>query len=329
MTSPSAGRHRRTPIRRTLPLAVAGGAAVVLVAVAVGATVLVTGRWGATDTSAPTHEPSTTTTAAPTPAQVEEPVALDGTRTVRVRDEVVTVTETTTVAGGDAVVLAPARRSSDSALALSGVQLVAEDGTATAFTDPVTVTTGRTITVLGTYRMLSCPDLLPVTWPSPAVPRGGGWSRTWTRTSEPLRTADTLCPRAAPTARRLPGLSARLGGSAGPGDLPAVRVVVRRASDPAGTAPFVVRRIGALGGLAAEAPRISTHACGAAPCVLALRPGRSQALPVQVVESCPDTRPRSDRLTFVVGTGTGPRGPRLWAVDVPGLGRWLDRHACR
>ena len=131
------------------------------------------------------------------------------------------------------------------------------------------------------------------------------------------------------SAASLPGLSARLVGAA-PGSPPVARIVLAWAGAP-DRVRLVVDRVGSLGGLAAEAPQAAGDACPASGCALALVSSSAHArgvLPVQPVESCPSARPRTDRLTLVAWTDTGPRRPRVWAVSVPGLGRWLDHHVC-
>ena len=261
-----------------------------------------------------------------TPVAEQAPAALTGTRTVRARGGVVTIVEEVTVSSGEGVSVAPARRSTDPALQLTGVQVLAEDGTATTFVDPVSLGAERTLRVRGSYRLRSCPDLLPVTWPSPMTVTGDpGWSRTWTRTSEPLRTGQTLCPKARATAGALAGLSARLVAGKPPGNPPEVRLRLRWQ----GATRLVVQRVGSLGGLAAESPPAPSGAEGASGFVLVVPPGSSRPLRVQPVESCPNARPRSDRLTLLAWTDARGKPARLVAVGVPGLGRWLDRQVCR
>jgi hypothetical protein len=290
---------------------------VLAVALAVAATLLLSGG----EAAAPTGSPPTPAPATPGPASSPAaPVVLTGTRVVQARAGVVTIVDSVTVTDGEAVSVGPARRSRDPALVLTGVQLLAEDGTATTFRDPVSLGADRTLTVRGTYRLRACPDLLPVSWPSPMAVSGPEWSRTWTRTSEPLRTAQTLCPRARSRAPELPGLRARLVGGDPPGDPPEVQVRLRWR----GSGSLVVTGIGSAGGLAAAAP-----AAGEGGARLLTVPARaSAALRLQPVESCPNARPRGDRLTLLTDPRTR-RGPgRLVAVTVPGLGRWLDRHVC-
>lgn len=291
-------------------------------ALAVGATLVLTGGDpGAAPSAGATSSRSPTSTSSPEPTAV----ALTGTRSVRARGGVVTIVEKVTVSDGDGVSVAPARRSSDPALQLTGVQVLAQDGTATSFGEPVSLGAERTLTVRGTYRLRACPDLLPVTWPSPMTVAGSDWSRTWTRTSEPLRTAETLCPKARPRARPLPGLSARLVDGTPPGNPPEVRLRMRWR----GATGLVIERVGSLGGLAAESPPATSGAGDASGLVLSVRPGTSQPLRVQPVESCPNARPRSNRLTLLAWTDARGKPARLVSVGVPGLGRWLDRHVCR
>jgi hypothetical protein len=236
----------------------------------------------------------------------------------------VTVLEAVTVTEGDAVSIAPALRSSEPALELTGVQVLAEDGTATSFTEAVTLSADRTLTVRATYRMRSCPDLLPVTWPSPMRVAAEA-SRSWTRTSEPLRTAQTLCPKARAKAKPLRGLTARVATAVPPGKPPEVRVVLRWR----GSSRMVVNGVGALGGLAAEAVATNRPPCDRSGCSLSLAPGFAGPLRVQPVESCPDARPRGDRMTLLAWTSSRGKPARLVSVQVGGLGRWLDRHVCR
>jgi hypothetical protein len=318
MEQPERGRHRRAPKRRSVPLAVVGVGSVGLVALAVAATAVLTDD-GPAGTATPAATATVTESASPTSA----PVAVTGTRDVQVRRGVVTVVEELSVADGADVVVAPARRSTDPALRLTGARLLAEDGSSTAFDEPVTLGADRTLTVQGTYRLLSCPDLLPVAWPSPAAPQGGSWSRTWTRSSEPLRTGPTLCPSDRSTARTLPGLSARIGG--GPaGSPPFARVTLRWS----GQAPLALDDIGALSDLAADvvAARSAGSGCPRTGCIGPLPRSSPVTLDIQPVEDCPDAAPRPDRLTLVLRQADGPR--RVIAVAVPGLGRWLDRHVC-
>lgn len=305
-----------------MPLAATVVGAVVLVAVAVGVTAWLGSR-GDTPLSSP--EPTATTTVTERATASAQPVTLTGTRDVRVSGEVVTVVEATTVDDGDGVVIGPAARSSDPALELTGVDVVAEDGTLSAFDAPVTLTAGRTITVQGTYRLRDCPDLLPVDWPSPTDVAGRGWSRTWTRSSEPLRTGPTLCKGKPSTAPALPALSARLSGPSSGTAPRSVRVVLRWSGHP----PLVVDDVGALSDLAGDTvlARSPLAGCPAAGCIGTVHGEIGRVIEVRPVEACPDPAPRPDRLTLVVRTGHGRA--RVVAVSVPGLGRWLDSHVCR
>lgn len=296
--------------------------AVALVALAVAATAALTGRKDVPTASGP---PTATATVTESPTPTSAPAAVSGTRDIQVRGDVVTVVEELSVVDGSDVVLAPSRRSTDPALTLTDTRLLAEDGSSTAFDEPVTLGMDRTVTVQGTYRLRSCPDLLPVAWPSPTTVQGTGWSRTWTRTSEPLRTGPTLCPGEPSTARALPGLSARLSGNGGSGTPPAARVTLRWS----GAAPLALDRVGALSDLAADVPgaRPDGGGCPRTGCLGPLPRSSSLVLVVQPVEGCPDAAPRPDRLTLALRVAGGPS--RVVVVDVPQLGRWLQQNVCR
>lgn len=321
MDTTTRGRHRRAPARRGVPLAATVVGAVLLVAAAVSVTAWLGSRG---DTSGPTAEPTTTSTVTERASPTESPVTLTGTRDVRVDGDVVTVVEDTTVADGDGVVVRPATHSTDPALQLTAVDVVAGDGTLTTFDSPVTLTSGRSLTVQGTYRLRDCPDLLPVDWPSPTEVVGRDWARTWTRSSEPLRTAPTLCkgkPSSAPMWREL---SARLVTTAA-GTVPgSVRIVLGWT----GTPPLVVDDVGALSDLAGDTvlSRSPLDGCPDTGCIGTIR-GPGLVLEVRPVEACPDPAPRPDRLTLVVRPGDGRT--RVVGVAVPGLGRWLDSRVCR
>lgn len=321
MEQPTRGRHRRAPVRQRLPLTVATVGAVVLVAATVTVTTAVTGNHA----DRPPATAGDVTTTSPGSATANgAPADLAATRDVAVRRDVVTVVETVTVMGGEGVVVAPATGSGEPALDLIRVQLLAEDGTQAPLADPVSLGAGRSITVQGSYRLRSCPDLLPSAWPSPVSIRGSAWSRSYTRTSEPLRTGPTLCPGRQSQADVLAGLSARIGDGEAGGRPPSVRVRLRWQ----GPGRLAVDGVGALSDLAAL-PVVVRGGPGHCPdqgCIGTPGPA-GLALDVQPVEACPNQAPRPDRLTLLVRVAGGQ--PRLVVVEVPGLGHWLGRTVCR
>jgi hypothetical protein len=239
------------------------------------------------------------------PAQPTSRAQLEATRLVTVSGSRVTVRETTQVADGGPVSVAPTNKQPAVGIEPGAVTVVGEDGSRQPFTEPVSLQTGRSITVQGSYRLSDCPDLLPTQWPSPIVVVPGDWTRTFTRVEGPQRTARALCPPKKSNAKQLRGLG---GTMVVRGRQPIVRLSWSKPR------ALTVRAVGSASGVAVSArgPRCRDG------CVARAKPRSSVRIALRPLEACP-IRGKSNLLTLRVSFSSG--GPRTVGLNVKGLGR--------
>ncbi|MFZ0324509.1 MAG: hypothetical protein WAN48_10300 [Actinomycetes bacterium] len=311
-TARARGRHRRAAARRFVP-------ARVLVLAVVAAVVVAAVGAAAVTASLVRDDPAPTPTATPpSPSPDRSSSSPQAASQVEVRREVqvngttVTVDEQYTVASGDDIALAPRTASSDPALGVKALRTVAQDGTEAPFTEPVLVSTGRSLSVRGVYELRYCPDLVPLAWPTTTTVRGAAFTVDVVRSDEPLRNASAVCPRATSQAVDDPRLTVTRFAASGRSAL--VRLLWR------GPKPALVRGVGAPGGFPLDGVG---RGCGSG-CVARLAPGVPTGIEVRPVDGCPMRASGSDRLPLLVEVGSSSRIVR---VDAAGLGRWFAR-AC-
>ena len=205
--TPRGGRHRapkpsHRPTARVLPLL-----AVLLVIglVAVGGYAYI-----ASDDDAPSATTTSSTTTEHEGSVTVERSVVESTRDTSVKDNVVTVREVVSLLEGPEISVGPQNARPAAGLEWKSSSLANEDGTTPTFDQAVTVQNGRSVTVVGTYRLTNCPDVLPVWWPTPARIYGSSWDRTFTRLRVPQFTARAMCPKARSKATELPGLSGKM-----------------------------------------------------------------------------------------------------------------------
>ena len=277
---------------------------------AVVVTALVTVLLTDGDDPATTPSPSASSTPAQptTTPPASDPSRIEVERRVEVNGTTVTVDERYTVQQGAEVVLAPQTVAGEPTLQLQALRTVAQDGTEAAFTDPVTVSLGRSLATRGVYRLRYCPDIISLAWPSTASVTGADYAVDVVRSDEPLRTAAAICPAARSDAKQEQQLRATVKKSG-----PRTATLTLTWS---GKRDLTVVAIGAPSGLPLDGVG---RPCGSE-CVADVRPGRKSRVELRPVEGCPRPAAASDRLPLLLNT-SGQRTVR-W-VSAPGLGRWF------
>jgi len=241
---------------------------------------------------------------------------VEATRDTKVRGATVTVRESISLVGGTEVRIAPDDAKPAAGLQWRSSSLVNEDGTTPAFDAPLALTEGGSITIVGTYRLTRCPDLLPTSWPTPVKIVGGNWERTFTRTQVPLRTARAICPKANSSAKELRGLSGVM--------LRSRAAVVRLRWE--GKSPLVIDIVGA----ASEVAVLTRASACKGECVTQIKRNSTARIALRPVDRCA-IGGRSNQLTLQVtktdgasgasgsSGGTPNSGNRMVSVSVPGL----------
>lgn len=253
-------------------------------------------------------------TSAPQSAHPATALATDAvsvTRTVTVRGTTVTVLERYTASAGDPVVLTPGRSTGQATLLPLSLVSVAQDGSQTPFSSPVTIPAGGNASFRGVYRLRYCPDLVPVAWPVTATVSPSHTPVQVTRSDVPLREAAAVCPGVPPSAVAAGGLHASAW-------KPRSNVATLRLRWH-GPGTLTVVAVGAPGGFPLQAVG---RRCGAQ-CVTQVHPGATASLQLRPVENCPTSPQRSDGLPLLVRTGR-TSASTVVAVSVPGLGRWFS-----
>ena len=184
----------------------------------------------------------------------------------------VTVRESISLVGGGDVRVAPQSAKPAAGLVWLSSSLINEDGTTPAFDAPLALTEGGNVTIVGTYRLTRCPDLLPTSWPTPVKIVGGDWKRTFTRSQVPLRTARAICPRADSSAKELRGLSGVM--------LRSRAAVVRLRWE--GKSPLVIEVVGA----ASEVAVLTRSSACKGECVAQIKRNSTARLALRPVDRC-------------------------------------------
>ena len=233
-----------------------------------------------------------------------KPATLEATRIVDVDGSVVTVRETTRVTAGGPVIVAPSHRKLAVGLSARRAVVAGEDGSTEPFVDRTPIAPGRSITIVGTYKLSNCPDLLPTQWPSPVVVVPGRWSRTYIRNEAPVRTAQAICKSAKSSAKNL----AAIQGAMTKHRKPTVRLTWR------GSKSLTVQAIGSASGVAA----IGHGRRCAGDCVAATKRRSNFRLSLRPLERCA-IGGKSNQLTLRVSVGNSR--PRTISLNVRELGR--------
>jgi len=243
-----------------------------------------------------------------TPSATESVV--EATRETNVRGDTVTVRESISVVNGGDVRIAPDNAQPPPGLVWQSSSLANEDGTTPAFDAPLALTAGANVTVVGTYRLTRCPELLPTSWPTPVRLVGSAWERTYTRTQVPLRTARGICPEATSTAKELRGLSGAM--------LRSRAAVVRLRWQ--GKSPLVIDVVGA----ASEVAVLTRSSACKGECIAQVKRNSSVRLAMRPVDRCA-IGGRSNLLTLQVSKSPAPSnarqpdGSRMVGLTVPRL----------
>lgn len=240
--------------------------------------------------------------------------AVSVTRTVNVHGTTVTVVEKYTASSAAQVVLAPARGTGQVTLLPLSLMQVAQDGSQTPFTAPITVPAGGNATLRGVYRLRYCPDLVPLAWPTTSTVSPSSAAVQVTRSDVPLRTAAAVCPGVPPSAVAAGGL--RASGWKARGGVATLRLRWH------GSGTLTIVAVGAPGGFPLQGVG---RRCGSQ-CVTQVHSGSAASLQLRPVEQCPTSAQRSDGLPLLVRTGHRHTSTVV-AVSVPGLGRWFS-NAC-
>ncbi len=254
-------------------------------------------------------EPDTT---ASTPDVTAKPATLEATRNVSVHGAVVTVRETTHVVSGGPIVVTPSSRKLALGLSPQKTAVAGEDGSIQPFKGPTPVATGRSITIVGTYRLTDCPDLLPSHWPSPVAVVPGRWSRTYIRNEAPVRTAQAICKSAKSSTKNLSDLR----GVMTKARKPTLRLTWRDSK------PLTVLAIGSASGVAA----IGSGPGCADDCVATTKPRSTFRMSLRPLERCAIGR-RSNQLTLRVSVGND--GPKTVGINVSQLGQTMCKASAR
>jgi hypothetical protein len=241
-----------------------------------------------------------------------KPAKLEATRVVDVDGKVVTVRETTRVAAGGPIIVAPSHRKLAVGLSARKAVVAGEDGSTEPFMHPTPVAPGRSITIVGTYKLADCPDLLPIQWPSPIVIVPGRWSRTYIRNEAPVRTAQAICKSAKSTAKNLSVIR----GVMTKHRKPTVRLTWRDSRT------LTVQAIGSASGVAA----IGHGRRCADDCVATAKPRSTFQLSLRPLERCA-IGGKSNQLTLRVSVGNNR--PRTISLNVRELGRTLCKASAR
>jgi len=310
------GRHRAPrPARKSLAPWWLVVAVIAVLAVLAGSAYLFVGKDDGDDANDAGGPPATdgVSTAATSP----EPSGSSGTKSVveatrdtKVRGATVTVRESISLVGGADIRIAPENAKPAAGLEWRSSSLVNEDGTTPAFDAPLALTEGGNVTIVGTYRLTRCPDLLPTSWPTPVEIVGGNWERTFTRTQVPLRTARAICPKARSSAKELRGLSGAM--------LRSRAAVVRLRWE--GKSPLVIDVVGA----ASEVAILTRSSACKGDCVAQIKRNSTARLALRPVDRCA-IGGRSNQLTLQVTKTQGSSGAaktggnRMVSVSVPGL----------
>jgi len=241
-----------------------------------------------------------------------KPATLEATRVVNVDGGVVTVRETTRVAAGGPIIVAPSHRKPVVGLSARRAVIAGEDGSTEPFTDPTPIAPGRSITIVGKYRLANCPDLLPTRWPSPVVVVPGRWSRTYIRNEAPLRTAQAICKSAKSSAKNLSVIRGAMTNHRNP----TLRLTWR------GSKTLTVQAIGSASGVATmgHGPRCANG------CVATAKPRSTFRLSLRPLERCA-IGGKSNQLTLRVSVGNNRS--RTISLDVPELGRTVCKASTR
>jgi hypothetical protein len=234
--------------------------------------------------------------------------SVEATRDTKVRGTTVTVRESVSLVGGGDVRVAPQTTKPAAGLVWRSSSLLNEDGTTPTFDAPLALTEGGSVTIVGTYRLTRCPDLLPTSWPTPLKIVGGDWKRIFTRSQVPLRTARAICPKADSSAKELRGLSGVM--------LRSRAAVVRLRWE--GSSPLVVEVVGAASEVAV---RTRSSACRGE-CVAAIKRNSTARLALRPIDRCA-IGGRSNEMTLQVSKAPSraakQSGSRMVSVSVPGL----------
>ena len=252
----------------------------------------------------PTDAPET---ASETASDDAAPSVIESTRDTKVNGTTVTVREEVSLVEGSDVRLAPENAEPAPGLSWRSSVLANDDGTTPTFDTPLALTSGGSITIEGTYRLTRCPDLLPTSWPTPLRIVGDDWTRTFTRTQVPLRTARAICPKGQSEAKELRGLSGTM--------LRSRAAVVRLRWE--GKSPLVVSLVGSASEVAVLT---RSTACGGE-CVVQIRRNARARLALRPVDRCA-IGGRSNELTLQVAKSGGNKNSKAYrvvAVTVPGL----------
>jgi len=241
-----------------------------------------------------------------------KPATLEAIRIVNVDGGVVTVRETTRVATGGPIIVAPSHRKLAVGLSARKAVVAGEDGSTQPFTHPTPIAPGRSITIVGTYKLANCPDLLPTEWPSPVVVVPGRWSRTYIRNEAPVRTAQAICKSAKSSAK----------------DMSAIRGAMTKHRKPTvrltwqGSRSLTVQAIGSASGVAAIG-----HGRGCAgDCVATTKPRSTFRLSLRPLERCA-IGGKSNQLTLRVSVGNNRS--RTISLNVRELGRTVCKSSAR
>ena len=241
-----------------------------------------------------------------------KPAKLEATRIVNVDGGVVTVRETTRVAAGGPVIVAPSHRKLAVGLSARRAVVAGEDGSTEPFMDPTSIAPGRSITIVGTYKLAACPDLLPTQWPSLVVVVPGRWSRTYIRNEAPVRTAQAICKSAKSSAKNLSAIR----GAMAKHRKPTVRLTW------GGSKTLTVQAIGSASGIAAIG---HGRKCADA-CVAKAKPRSTFRLSLRPLERCA-IGGKSNQLTLRVSLGNNR--PRTISLNVRELGRTVCKASTR
>lgn len=305
----SGGRHRAPkPAQKPLAALWLIVAVVAVVAVLAGSAYLL---WDDDVSETPvTDGVDELDTSPESPSDSQASSSVEATRDTKVRGTTVTVRESISLVGGGDVRVAPQSAKPAAGLVWLSSSLINEDGTTPAFDAPLALTEGGNVTIVGTYRLTRCPDLLPTSWPTPVKIVGGDWKRTFTRSQVPLRTARAICPRADSSAKELRGLSGVM--------LRSRAAVVRLRWE--GKSPLVIEVVGA----ASEVAVLTRSSACKGECVAQIKRNSTARLALRPVDRCA-IGGRSNDMTLQVSKSKAPSraakqsGSRMVSVSVPGL----------